>query len=60
MDLERFNSILQTLGWFTVAQHDSALLTHWLLREGEGNLQKWPRKQVRGGAERNNFVVIVK
>ena len=60
MDQQRMESILQSLGWTAVAQHDSALLTYWLLKQCEGDLKKWPRKQVRGGVDRNNFVLIVK
>lgn len=60
MDTDRFREILKTLGWQTVAQHDSNLLTFWLCKQVEGDLRKWPRKQIRGGVDRNNFVLLVK
>lgn len=60
MDHERFASILNTLGWTVQVQHDSALLTYWLLSKAEGNAQLWPRKEIRKGIKRNNFVLMVK
>ena len=60
MDHDRFASILDTLGWAVQVQHDSALLTHWLLSKTEGNVQLWPRKEIRKGVKRNNFVLMVK
>lgn len=36
------------------------MLTYWIFGVCEVNGSKWPRKQVRGGAQRNNFVLVVK
>lgn len=60
MDEARLKGIYQTLGWETVEQHDTSLLTHWLLKRGTPNDTAWPRKEVRAGVKRNNFVIIVK
>ncbi|GAA95295.1 uncharacterized protein L969DRAFT_45021 [Mixia osmundae IAM 14324] len=56
----RFEAILATLGFARIRQHDSAKLTHWLFRRTQaGNTTAWPRREVRAGAKRNNFVLIV-
>lgn len=60
VDHERFRGILKTLGWEPVVQHDSAKLTHWLLQRCDGDGKEWKRQEVRGGAKRNNFCIVVK
>lgn len=60
MDETRLKGILQTLGWETVEQYNTSLLTHWLLRRREPDNKKWPRKEIRKGLKHNNFVMIVK
>lgn len=61
IDHERLTGILKTLGWSVEVQRDSALLTYWLLQKSpDVDSNKWPRKEVRGGVKRNNFVIIVK
>jgi hypothetical protein len=57
-----FRKILASTGWDVAKQHDSAKLTYWLLKrsgkdwDGKG----WKRESVREGAQRNNFVIVVK
>jgi len=60
MTQERMTSIFRTIGWRTVVQHNTAMLSHWLLRKCNPDDQRWPRKEVRPGVKRNNFVIIVK
>jgi 25S rRNA (adenine2142-N1)-methyltransferase len=60
LDHGRFTGLLKTLGWEPVVQYDSSRLTHWLLKRGKGDSKKWKREEVRGGAKRNNFCIVVK
>ncbi|TNY21928.1 putative methyltransferase-domain-containing protein [Rhodotorula diobovata] len=59
---ERLTSILASTGWDVVRKHDSARLTYWLVRRSEDGPdgKEWKREQVRKGAGRNNFVIVVK
>ncbi|GAA5849829.1 hypothetical protein JCM8547_000579 [Rhodosporidiobolus lusitaniae] len=59
---DRLRAILTSTGWDVAQQHDSAKLTYWLLRRNERGPdgRAWKRVQVREGAQRNNFVVVVK
>lgn len=56
---ERLESILRSCGWSKVKQHDSAKLTYWLCARVEADGKTWKRDQLRTGAQRNNFCVIV-
>ncbi|KAK4055956.1 25S rRNA (adenine2142-N1)-methyltransferase [Microbotryomycetes sp. JL221] len=56
---ERLNAILSSCGWQSVKQHDSAKLSFWLLKRIKSNGQTCKREQVRTGAQRNNFCIIV-
>ncbi|BGP39597.1 25S rRNA (adenine2142-N1)-methyltransferase [Rhodotorula kratochvilovae] len=59
---ERLTALLASTGWKTVKQHDSARLTYWLVQRTEEGPdgKEWKREQVRKGASRNNFVIVVK
>ncbi|GAA5885803.1 hypothetical protein JCM6882_007567 [Rhodosporidiobolus microsporus] len=62
MTPDRLRSILASTGWDVAVQHDSAKLTHWLLRRSEKGPDgvAWKRESVREGVSRNNFVIVVK
>lgn len=60
IDEERLRGLLTTLGWHTEHEHISAGLAYFLLRKCKSNDTKWPRREVKGGVNRNNFVIIVK
>lgn len=58
----RLESILRSLGFAKVRQHDSAKLTYYLLERvdgGRGDGRSWKRKEVRKGVQRNNFAILV-
>lgn len=63
MDNDRLTGILATLGWTSVKQHDSNRLTFWLLKklgDGKGDEKIWKKEEVRSGAQRNNFCIVVR
>ncbi|KAM0787374.1 hypothetical protein ACM66B_003460 [Microbotryomycetes sp. NB124-2] len=56
---ERMDQILKSTGWRQVRQHDSAKLTYFLCKRVKTDGQTCKREQVRSGAQRNNFCIIV-
>ncbi|GAA5924738.1 hypothetical protein JCM3775_005458 [Rhodotorula graminis] len=59
---DRLTAILDSTGWDVIRKHDSARLTYWLVRRSETGPDgvEWKREQVRTGAGRNNFCLVVK
>ncbi|GAA5895038.1 hypothetical protein JCM8208_000094 [Rhodotorula glutinis] len=59
---DRLTAILDSTGWNVIRKHDSARLTYWLVRRSETGPDgvEWKREQVRTGAGRNNFCLVVK
>jgi 25S rRNA (adenine2142-N1)-methyltransferase len=59
MNHERLRSILATTGWKEVRQHDSAKLTYWLLEKTTGDDKVWKKEELRKGAGKNNFCIVL-
>lgn len=63
MDQDRLTGILTSTGWTSLKQHDSNRLTFMLLQQegdGSGNDTLWKKEEVRSGAQRNNFCIVIK
>ncbi|KAH9808190.1 putative methyltransferase-domain-containing protein [Melampsora americana] len=66
LDSNRFNSILNSLGFHSLQQYNSSKLTFWLTQRsgqnGIGSIQrnlKWSKEEIRNGIDRNNFCIKV-
>lgn len=66
LDSNRFKSILNSLGFESLKQHNSSKLTFWLTQRsgtnGMGVIHKnikWPKEEIRKGINRNNFCIKV-
>lgn len=63
---EHLEALLQDAGWSKLWRKDASGLTYWLLQArprsswGGAPSKDWKRTELRGGANRNNFCIVLK